>query len=78
MADENTPHLPTQHYGDPITIEKARELFCTLPKDVESSPHQRQAFLEIHGDVVKRKGEAYVKEHRKALLSSWEYVGTLV
>ena len=61
-----------------ITIEKTRELYGELPKDVEEDPYYQKEFLKLVDDEIKNHGEAWVKEHRVMLLSQWEYVRTLV
>ncbi|MGZ5562014.1 MAG: hypothetical protein ACXW1O_05870 [Halobacteriota archaeon] len=53
-----------------ITLEHARELLGDgVPNDSE--------FLELLDDVVKRKGEEWVKEHMGLVLDQFEYIATL-
>ncbi|MGZ5562013.1 MAG: hypothetical protein ACXWER_05875 [Halobacteriota archaeon] len=61
-----------------VTIEKLKELFGELPKDVQQDPYYRKGFLDIYVDLVKHRGEQWVKDHRVLLLSQWDYVRTLV
>ena len=61
-----------------LTLEKARELFGTLPKEVEEDSFYRGHFLEIYSYDLRDKGEAYIKEHSVSLLRGWDYLKTLV
>ncbi|MGZ8886077.1 MAG: hypothetical protein ACXW1O_05865 [Halobacteriota archaeon] len=40
-----------------VTIEKLKELFGELPKDVQQDPYYRKGFLDIYVDLVKHRGE---------------------
>jgi len=61
-----------------MNIEKAKELLGELPKDVQEDPYYEKEFLKLTDIVVAQHGEQWVKENREMLLSSWEYVRTLV
>ena len=61
-----------------LTLEKARELFGTLPKEVEEDSFYRGHFLSIYSHDLRDKGEAYIKENSVSMLAGWEYIKTLV
>jgi hypothetical protein len=61
-----------------LTLEKARELFGTLPKEVEDSSFYREHFLRIYSHTLRDRGEAYIKENSGMLLAGWDYIRTLV
>ena len=52
-----------------LTLEKDRELFGTLPKEVEEDSFYRDHFLEIHSNTLRDRGEAYIKENSGMLLA---------
>jgi hypothetical protein len=66
-----------------MTIEQARELLGTLPKEVdgdEADPWEQEAFLEYWSWFLKHPyyGEGWMRERRVSIISAWEYIRTLV
>jgi len=62
-----------------LTIEQARELLGTLPKEVEEDPHEQEAFLDYWSFYLDPPyGEEWMKEKRVSIISAWEYIRTLV
>ena len=61
-----------------LTLEKARELFGKLPKEVEEDSFYRDHFLRIYSYDLRDRGEAYIRDNSGSLLAGWEYIKTLV
>jgi hypothetical protein len=47
----------------PLTLEEAKDVWGTLPKEVEDDSYYQSAFLEYADAIRKDKGEEWLKKY---------------
>jgi len=55
-----------------FNLEKTMELLGST--DIQGSPAQLKELVQWTRELVKERGESWVKENRKLLLSQWEHI----
>jgi hypothetical protein len=59
-------------------LEKAKEIFGELPKDVLEDPYAQRRFLEMYDYDVRTRGEEWCKEHRVDEIAAWKLIRTYI